>query len=96
MVISNFNNFLHSTNSLSTLFTKLVDKTPQSAFKLSINGNPTRDNAIFGEEKGVILESDIVDFFVELGTMISQANMTFDTWTNENEEEFAKLLAKYC
>ena len=44
----------------------------------------------------MILESDIVDFFVELGTMISQANMTFDTWTKENEEEFAKLLAKYC
>ena len=88
------------TNQIGTIglqgFTKLVDKTPQSAFKLSINGNPTRDNAIFGEEKGVILESDIVDFFVELGTMISQANMTFDTWTKENEEEFAKLLAKYC
>ena len=74
---------------------KLVDKKPENAFKLSIFGNAEKDNTRFGEEKGVILEKDINDFFIRLGKMVAEDGMTFEPWTKEHADKWNALLAKY-
>lgn len=77
-------------------FTKVIDKVPYSAFKLTIYGDPTRDAATFGTEKGLLLESDINDFFIELATAVTQENMTFETWIKAHPDQWEALIAKYC
>lgn len=74
---------------------KLVDKKPKNAFKLSLFGNAEKDNTRFGEEKGVILEKDINDFFIRLGKMVAEDGMTFVTWTKEHADKWNALLAEY-
>lgn len=74
---------------------KLVDKKPESAFKLSVFGNAETDNTRFGEEKGLILEKDINDFFIRLGQMITEDGMTFETWTKTHEDKWNALLEEY-
>ena len=49
----------------------------------------------FGKEVGLILESDINDFFIELGTLVSNANATFENWQKENADQWQALLDKY-
>lgn len=74
---------------------KLVDKKPESAFKLSIFGNAGSEETRFGEEKGLILEKDINDFFIRLGQMVSEDGMTFETWTKEHADKWNALLDDY-
>lgn len=87
------------TNQIGTIglqgFTKLVDKKPQSAFKLSVFGSDSLSGTRFGEEKGLILESDVNDFFIRLGQMVSEAGMTFEQWTKEHSDQWEALLAEY-
>ena len=76
-------------------FTKLVDKKPYSAFKMSVNGSSDLEDTQFGKEVGLILESDINDFFIELGKLVSNANATFENWQKENADQWQALLDKY-
>lgn len=76
-------------------FTKLVDKKPYPAFKMTLNGSASFDDTKFGEEAGLILQSDINSFFIELGKMVSDADTTFDSWVKENADQWKALLEKY-
>ena len=76
-------------------FTKVIDKKPYPAFKMSLYGDATLSNTRFGKEAGVILQTDILPFFTELGQLISQANSTFDQWQKENADQWQALLDKY-
>lgn len=73
----------------------MVDKKPYSAFKMSVNGSSDLEDTQFGKEVGLILESDINDFFIELGTLVSNANATFENWQKENADQWQALLDKY-
>ena len=44
---------------------------------------------------GTILESDLIAFFTKLGTTISAAQETYETWIRDHGEEFAALAAEY-
>lgn len=74
---------------------KLVDKKPQNAFILFVHGDETRANAHFGKVYGTMLETDIPAFMIELGTAISNANMTFETYTRTHQEAFEAIITKY-
>ena len=76
-------------------FTKVIDKKPYPAFKMSLHGNASLTDTHFGKDAGVILQTDILPFFTELGQMISQANSTFDKWQKENADQWQALLDKY-
>lgn len=76
-------------------FTKLVDKKPYSAFKMSLNGKPCLTGTQFGKESGLLLESDINSFFKELGETITEADSTFAIWQKENADQWQALLKKY-
>ena len=49
----------------------------------------------FGKVIGTILESDLIAFFTKLGTTISAAQETYETWIRDHGEEFAALAAEY-
>lgn len=76
-------------------FTKVIDKKPYPAFKMSLYGNASLTDTRFGKDASVILQTDILPFFTELGQMISQANSTFDKWQKENADQWQALLDKY-
>lgn len=87
------------TNQIGTIglqgFTKLVGGKPQSAFKLSVFGSDRQSGTRFGEEKGIILESEINAFFIRLGQMVSDAGMTFEQWAEANPDQWEALLSEY-
>lgn len=62
---------------------------------MSLHGNASLTDTHFGKDAGVILQTDILPFFTELGQMISQANSTFDKWQKENADQWQALLDKY-
>ena len=76
-------------------FSKLVDGKAESAFKMSVFGNDHLDGTRFGDEKGVILESDINAFFIELGQKVSEAGCDFESWVNTHGDQWQQLLNRY-
>lgn len=72
-----------------------VDGKPSSAFVLFVNGREEQGSACFGEEIGTILESDIPVFLKELGRVISEAGMDFETWYEDHKESFREIAAPY-
>ncbi|MEI3146942.1 MAG: hypothetical protein V8T10_02855 [Merdibacter sp.] len=74
---------------------KLVDQKPQPAYVLSAGGCDQQGKETFGKVIGTILESDLIAFFTKLGTTISAAQETYETWIRDHGEEFAALAAEY-
>jgi len=74
---------------------KVIDKNPLPAFFLHMNGNDYQGKERFGQNIGVILENDILDFIVELGKTIEAENKTFEQWFENNENGFVNIAEKY-
>ena len=63
---------------------KTVDKKPLPAYRLFINGTDKLGAASFGEPAGVMLESDIPAFLLELGELIEFSHSTWAEWAPQN------------
>lgn len=74
---------------------KKVDGKPESAFVLSVNGREEQGTARFGEEIGVILETQIPEFLKALGEMVAGSGIDFDLWYEGHMDEFRKLAEAY-
>ena len=74
---------------------KRVDNQTCPAFTLHVNGNDETGKEQFGQSLGVMLQKDIPDFMKELGETIEKADMSFNDWYAENEEEFKTIAEKY-
>ncbi len=74
---------------------KLVDKKPEPAFIITINGNDLKDNERFGNQIGTILQVNIYPFFKELGSYLVNNKITFDDLLEKKYEEFNKIISKY-
>ena len=74
---------------------KLVDKKPQPAYVLTVNGNDLQGEEAFGKVVGTILESDLVTFFTRLGKMISEAGDLFASWITAHEADLIALAMEY-
>lgn len=48
-----------------------------------------------GDSQGVMKESDIPTFFIELGTTIRGTGKTFDTWFKDTPKGLKKILDQY-
>lgn len=68
----------------------------QSAFKVFVNGCETNPGARLGEEKGVLLETVIPDFFVALGRLIQKTHTSFEEWFQEHPEDLDQLIQEYA
>lgn len=76
-------------------FTKVVDKKPQPAFKVFLNGNGELEGPRMSEEVGVITVEDIPKFFIDLVNALETAEQDFDTWKEQNPTAFQDVIAKY-
>ena len=75
---------------------KLVDKKPQPAFKMFLNGTDELGAARFGQEVGTVLESDLPALLVELGKAAAAAGQRWDQWSADHAQERDAIIAKYA
>lgn len=76
-------------------FTKLVDKKPQPAFKLFINGNYQVGSERMSDELGVITVEDLPKFFIDLANELNAKDQDYDVWYAENPERLVELAKPY-
>lgn len=69
---------------------------PKSAFAVFEGGSPMLGREGFGEELGVMEETDIPKFLVELGETVQGEHMTYDGWSVKNHDALLSLIGKYC
>lgn len=74
---------------------KLVDRKPQSAFQVFVNGSKDRESERFGTLLGTMAAADIPEFLIALGKMIMESGETFATWYPNHETDFKLLAAQY-
>ena len=74
---------------------KLVDKKPQPAFKMFLNGTDQLGQARFGQEVGTVLEADLPALLVELGQAAASAGQRWERWSADHAAERDAIIAKY-
>lgn len=74
---------------------KMIDKKPQSAFLLYINGDERQGQEAMGKEVGTILESQIPEFLVKLGKAVAESGTDFAAWKAANPEGIEAIAAAY-
>lgn len=75
---------------------KLVDKKPQPAFKMFLNGTDELGAARFGQEVGTVLEADLPALLVELGKAAAAAGQNWSQWSADHAQERDAIIAKYA
>lgn len=68
---------------------------PKPAFAVYEMGCAVRGKENFGTELGVMLESEIPEFLVELGKEISARGMEYQEFVEKEHGEFLKIVGKY-
>lgn len=68
---------------------------PKPAFAVFENGCEIEGEEAFGEELGVMLESEIPEFLAELGKEIAAKNMTYEQFTAEQHDKFMEIVKEY-
>lgn len=74
---------------------KMVEKKPEPAFTLILNGCEQQGKEKLGEPLGAICQSKIPEFVVELGKTVAKTGLGFHEWLAENEEDLRNLAVKY-
>ena len=74
---------------------KMIDKKPNSAFVLYVNGQSLQGKETMGRELGTILETEIPSFLVELGKTVAESNMTFEEWNAKDAKAIDRVAASY-
>lgn len=74
---------------------KMVDKKPNSAFVLYVNGESLQGREAMGREIGTILEAEIPAFLVELGRTVSESGLSYAQWNAEDPEAIERVAASY-
>lgn len=75
---------------------KLVDKKPQPAFKMLLNGTDELGQARFGQEVGTILEAGLPALLVELGKAAAASGQDWERWSQDHAQERDAIIAKYA
>lgn len=74
---------------------KMVDGKPQSAFSFFLGGSDRQGYEAMGAELGIMLESEIPAFLVELGKAVAESGLDFYAWNKANPEGIKTIAAKY-
>ena len=75
---------------------KMVDGKAQPAFTMLLKGEQRQGQERFGEVVGVLLQSEIPAFMVELGQTVAASGLDFDSWLAAYEAQFRALADKYA
>ena len=68
---------------------------PKPAFAIFEGGKALQGEEVLAETGKSITVEDIPKFLVELGKMIAEQGMTYDTWIKENHAALVELASKY-
>ena len=74
---------------------KLVDKKPQPAFHVFVNGSENKGEERFGTMLGIMAVTNIPEFLIAIGKIVADANETFVTWYPKHEADFIALAEQY-
>lgn len=75
---------------------KMLDKVPHPAFQLTVGGSSLQGHEKMGTEAGMILESDIPEFLVELGKTVAASGMKFEEWYSADPTGVLRVAAPYA
>lgn len=76
-------------------FVKPVDGKPQPGFKMFLGGSDALGSAAFGQGGAVILESQLPQFFVEMGQAVAASGLSWAGWMAQRPQEFDALMKKF-
>ncbi len=68
---------------------------PKPAFAVFESGCEIEGEEAFGEDLGVMLESEIPEFLAELGTEIASRNMTYEQFAAKHHDKYMEIVKKY-
>lgn len=68
---------------------------PKPAFAVFESGCELQGEESFGEDLGVMLESEIPEFLAELGKEIAAQNMTYEQFIAKHHDKFMEIVKKY-
>ena len=68
---------------------------PKPAFAVSEQGCEVQGKEAFGQDLGVMLESEIPEFLAELGKAINSCGQTYDQFLTEHRDQFLEIVKKY-
>lgn len=68
---------------------------PKPAFAVFEQGCEIQGEEAFGEDLGVMLESEIPEFLAELGAEIAANNQTYEEFTAKHRDKFMEIVQKY-
>ena len=68
---------------------------PKPAFAISVGGCALQGQEVIAEVGKAIIVEEIPLFLVELGKMISDEGMTYQTWIPKHQEKLEQLIEKY-
>lgn len=74
---------------------KTIDKVPHSTFTLHIRGCQIQGQERLGDSLGMIEETDIPAFLVEVGKSVDAQNQTFKKWNQEHPDSLEEIARKY-
>lgn len=74
---------------------KKADGKMQPAYILYVNGCERQGEEVLGCELGAILESDIPEFLVKLGTEVARSGMDYDAWNAADPEALGRIAGRY-
>ena len=74
---------------------KKVNDAMEPTFTLYINGNEHQGEEAMGREVGVMLQSEIPNFLVKLGTTVAQSNMDYNAWNEAQPEAINEIAQGY-
>ena len=74
---------------------KRIDSVTEPVFTLHVNGCDRQGQEAFGESWGMIKESDIPNFLMEVGKTVQQENTVFATWYEKTPEKLKEIAEKY-
>lgn len=74
---------------------KKINGTMEPTFTLYVNGNEHQGEETMGREVGVMLQSEIPNFLVKLGTTVTQSNMDYNAWNEAQPEAINEIAQEY-
>ena len=73
----------------------MIDKKPQPAFIMYEYGDDREGAERFGTEIGTVLQKDIPDLLVALGTKAQEAGLDYDAFIKENPDAVKETAAAW-
>lgn len=74
---------------------KKVDGQMKAAYAVFPNGCAVQGKERIAESAGIMLEEEIPNFFVELGTVVAESGHSYEQWREENQGLLESMIAKY-